>query len=66
MCDSLAERKERKKWHPEADACNACRECDYFLHEYWNCQGELEPCWEFMPKKGSKYKKVEIVVTKEK
>lgn len=66
MCDSLAERKERKKWHPEADACNVCRECDYFFHEYWNCQGELEPCWEFMPKKDSKYKKVEIVVTKEK
>ena len=52
-------------WNPETDACNACRECDYFLHEYWNCQGELEPCWEFIPKKDSKYKKVEIVVTKE-
>lgn len=56
----------KKGWNPETDACNACWECDYFLHEYWNCQGEEEPCLEFLPKMGSKYKKVEIVVTKEK
>lgn len=53
-------------WDPEKDACDYCKKCEYFLHEYWNCQGELEPCWEFIPKKDSKYKKVEIVVTKEK
>ena len=49
-------------WNPETDACDECQECDYFLHEYWNCQGELEPCFEFLPKKGSKYKKIEIEV----
>jgi len=53
-------------WNPETDACDYCYECEYFLHEYWNCQGELEPCLEFIPKKDSKYKKVEVVVTKEK
>jgi hypothetical protein len=52
----------KKDWNPETDACNECRECDYFLHEYWNCQGELEPCWEFIPKRILN----EIVVTKEK
>ena len=50
-------------WNPETDACECCKECDYFLHEFWNCQGELEPCWEFLPKKSSKFKKVEITVT---
>ena len=52
-------------WNPEADACDYCKECDYFLHDYWNCQGDIEPCWEFIPKKDSKYKKVEIEVTNE-
>lgn len=47
-------------WNPEIDACDYCKECEYFLHDYWNCQGELEPCLEFLPKKDSKYKKVEI------
>lgn len=51
--------------NPETDACDKCQECDYFLHEYWNCQGELEPCFEFLPKKGSKYKKIEIEVLNE-
>ena len=50
-------------WNPETDACDECQECDYFLHDYWNCQGELEPCLEFLPKKGSKFNKVEITVT---
>lgn len=44
---------ESKRWNPETDACDYCKECEYFLHEYWNCQGELEPCWEFIPKKDS-------------
>ena len=52
-------------WDPKTDACDYCKECDYFLHEYWNCQGELEPCLEFHPKKGSKYKKVEIETANE-
>ena len=51
-----------KNWNPETDACDDCQECDYFLHEYWNCQGELEPCFEFLPKKSSKYKKVEVEI----
>lgn len=49
-------------WDPEKDACEYCFDCEYFLHEYWNCQGELEPCWEFLPKKGSNYKKVEVKI----
>lgn len=49
-------------WEAERDACDECLKCHYFLHEYWNCQGELEPCLEFLPKKGSKYKKIEIEV----
>lgn len=53
------------KWIPERDACDECYECDYFLHDYWNCQGELEPCLEFYPKKDSKYKKVEIETANE-
>lgn len=52
-------------WNPEADACDECRECEYFLHEYWNCQGGLDPCWDFVPIEGSKYKKVEIEITDE-
>ena len=50
-------------WNPETDACDYCFECKYFLDDYWNCQGELEPCFEFLPKKSSKFKKVEITVT---
>ncbi len=50
-------------WNPETDACDYCKECDYFLNEFWNCQGESEPCLEFLPKKGSKFNKVEITVT---
>ena len=48
----------------EEAVCEYCRECDYFLHEYWDChcQGGIEPCCEFLPKKDSKYKKVEIEV----
>ena len=49
-------------WNPETDACDYCKECDYFLHDYWNCQGDIEPCWEFIPKIDSKYKKVEIEI----
>lgn len=49
-------------WNPETDACDECQECDYFLHDYWNCQGELEPCFEFLPKKGSKFNKVKITI----
>lgn len=52
-------------WEPEIDACNECKECDYFLHDYWNCQGELEPCFEFYPKLYSKAKLVEIMVEPE-
>ena len=52
-------------WDPETDACDYCKECDYFLHDYWSCQGELEPCLEFYPKKGSKYKRVEIEIINE-
>ena len=54
----------RKNWNPEIDACDDCQECDYFLHEYWNCQGDIEPCLEFHPKPGSKKKLVTIQITK--
>lgn len=53
-------------WDPETDACEYCKECEYFLHEYWNCQGELEPCLEFLQKKGSIYKKVEVIIKDDK
>lgn len=46
-------------WNPEIDACDECHECDYFLHEFWNCQGEPEPCLEFYPKADSKKYKYE-------
>lgn len=29
---------------------------------YWNCQGYIEPCFEFYPKPGSNKRMVEIVV----
>ena len=35
-------------WVPERDACDDCYKCRYFLDEYWNCQGEKEPCYEFV------------------
>ena len=56
---------EKKKWIPEIDACDECTECCYFLDDFWNCQGEPEPCHEFHPKLGSKKKMVEIVVGEE-
>lgn len=46
-------------WNPKTDACDYCVECDYFLD--WKCLG-LEPCLEFVPKKDSKYKNVELEV----
>lgn len=52
-------------WNPETDACECCKECDYFLNEFWNCQGEPEPCLEFLPKVGSKKYKVEMTILKE-
>ena len=28
--------------------CKECKElCDYYLDEFWNCQGESEPCPDF-------------------
>jgi len=51
---------EKKKWIPEIRACDECSECDYFLHDYWNCQGYIG--FEFYPKHGSKKRMVEIVV----
>ena len=40
--------KNEKKWIPEKDACNEFLKCQYFLDDYWNCQGEKEPCHEFV------------------
>ena len=31
------------------EVCDKCKTCDYYLHEYWNCQGEKEPCEEYYP-----------------
>ena len=52
-------------WEPETDACNECKECGYFLDDYWNCQGEPVPCFDFYPKPGSKLKKIEFIVEPE-
>ena len=49
-------------WNPKTDACDYCVECEYFLD--WKCLG-LEPCLELVPKKDSKYKKVELLVSNE-
>lgn len=49
-------------WNPETDACVYCMECEYFLNDYWNCEGDIEPCVEFVPKIDSEYKKVEVEV----
>lgn len=53
-------------WNPETDACDECQECDYFLKEnkyfLYECQGDEEPCFEFLPKKGSKFNKVKIMI----
>lgn len=49
--------------NPKLDACDYCVECEYFLD--WKCLG-CEPCLEFVPKKDSKYKKVELLVSDEK
>ena len=49
-------------WNPETDVCKYCKECERYLHKYWNCQGEIEPCFEFLPKTSSKLKKVDIEV----
>ena len=43
-----------RTWDPEIDACSECHDCFYFLHDYWNCQGEKEPCHEFIKNKYSK------------
>lgn len=37
-------------------------ECKYFLYE---CLGDVEPCFEFLPKTSSKLKKVEIEIDNE-
>ena len=32
----------------DSTVCKECKElCNYYLDEYWNCQGEPEPCEEF-------------------
>ena len=55
-----------RKWEAEIDACDECRDCDYFLDEYWNCQGGIEPCLEFYPKLGSNKRLVSINVVVDK
>lgn len=35
-------------WIAERDACDGCKTCEYFLHEYWNCQGEEAICPEYL------------------
>ena len=58
--------KNEKIWVAKIDACDECRECDYFLHDYWNCQGDIEPCLEFCPKPGSNKRLVTINVVVDK
>ena len=50
---------------PNDYACDECQECTYFLHDLYDCRGEREPCLEFSPKIGSKYRKIEIEVSNE-
>ena len=57
-------------WDPETDACDYCRECEHFLKEeckyfLYECLGDVEPCFEFLPKTSSKLKKVEIEIDNE-
>ena len=40
--------KNKKIWIPEEDACDECLRCRYFLDDYWECQGQKEPCHEFV------------------
>ena len=35
-------------WNAERDACDDCRTCKYFLHEFWNCQGDTIKCDEYI------------------
>lgn len=35
-------------WNAERDACDDCRTCEYFLHEFWNCQGDTKKCDEYI------------------
>ena len=40
---------ENARWIPERDACDDCFRCDYFLHDFWNCQGQPKHrCEEFI------------------
>jgi len=54
--------EEKHMWDPEKDACEYCFDCKCFLDDYQNCQGDVEPCFEFLPKTSSKLKKVDIEV----
>lgn len=35
-------------WNAERDACDDCWTCEYFLHEFWNCQGDTKKCDEYI------------------
>ena len=35
-------------WNAKRDACDDCRTCEYFLHEFWNCQGDTKKCDEYI------------------
>lgn len=36
----------------DSTVCKECKElCDYYLDEFWNCQGESEPCPDFFNRK---------------
>ena len=41
-------RKEQTMWNAEIDACADCKNCEYFLHEFWNCQGDTKKCDEYI------------------
>lgn len=51
---------------PHCDSIIIIENGDAYLNKHyvwnWNCQGELEPCFEFLPKKGSKFNKVKIMI----
>ena len=54
-------------WDPERDACDFCKECKCFYRKDWEgCDGDFTPCLDFSPKKGSKYKIIEVEIENDK
>ena len=49
-------------WNAEIDACDDCKNCEFFLHEYWNCQGDTEICEEYITRiRGTNDENVDVL-----